>query len=451
MIILDTALRRREAEGRPIHVGMIGAGFMARGLANQLLNATTGIRLVAIANRRVERAVDVVRYAAPALAPRIADRQDQLEDAIRAGCIALAADASLLCRSGQIDVLVDVTGAVEFGARLALDAFSHGKHLILMNAELDATLGPILQTYAAQAGVIMSACDGDQPAVEINLFRFVSGLGLIPRVMGNIKGLQDPYRTPTTQQAFAERWGQNPSMVTSFADGSKVSFEQAVVANATGMHVARRGMLAYEHREHVDTLTRRYDLDMLRELGGIVEYVVGAQPGPGVFCLAEHTDPRQRHYLNLYKLGEGPLFSFYTPYHLCHFEVPNTIARVAIFGDSAGTPAAGPMVEVCAVAKRDLRAGETLDDYGHYMTYGEAVNAAEMRANRYLPEGLVEGCRLKTDVARDAVITFDQVELPAGRLADRLYAEQNAYFASSEAQQSAWRPDLARVPVAIGR
>jgi predicted homoserine dehydrogenase-like protein len=428
MIIVDNALRAREAEGNPIRVGLIGAGFMARGLANQIINVTPGMRLVAIFNRTVERAIDVYRYADPDLAPLIADSRRELDDAIRAGRPVVTGDATLLTRSEQIDILVDVTGAVEFGAHVALDAFRHGKHVILMNAELDATLGPILQTYAKRAGVILSACDGDQPGVEINLFRFVKGMGLIPRVMGNIKGLQDPYRTPTTQKAFAERWGQSPSMVTSFADGSKVSFEQAVVANATGMRVARRGMLAYEHREHVDTLTTRYDIDMLRELGGIVEYVVGAQPGPGVFCLAEHTDPRQRHYLNLYKLGEGPLYSFYRPYHLCHFEVPNTVGRIVLFGDTVGEPLGGPTVEVCAVAKRELKAGETLDDYGHYMTYGEAANVDEMRAKRYLPEGLVEGCFLKRNIARDQVITFDDVELPKGRLADSLYAEQCAAF-----------------------
>jgi predicted homoserine dehydrogenase-like protein len=203
-----------------------------------------------------------------------------------------------------------------------------------------------------------------------------------------------------------------------------VNFEQAVVANATGMQVARRGMLAYEHRAHVDELTTRYDIDLLRELGGIVEYVVGAQPGPGVFCLAEHTDPRQRHYLNLYKLGEGPLYSFYTPYHLCHFEVPSTIARVALFADAAGRPASGPCVEVCAVAKRDLRAGETLDDYGQFMTYGQAVNSGEMRRGRYVPEGLAGGCRLRRDVPKDRVITYEDVAVPVGRLADRLYEEQ---------------------------
>jgi predicted homoserine dehydrogenase-like protein len=221
-----------------------------------------------------------------------------------------------------------------------------------------------------------------------------------------------------------------------------VSFEQAVVANATGFGVARRGMLALEHRGHVDELTTKYDLDLLRSRGGIVEYVIGAQPGPGVFCLAEHTDPRQRHYLNLYKLGEGPLYSFYTPYHLCHFEVPNTVARVVLFGDAAGQPIGGPYVQVCAVAKRDLRAGEILDDYGHYMTYGEAVNSSEMRRNRYLPEGLVEGCRLLSDIPKDAVITYDHVELPAGRLADRLYDEQCVQF-DGQLEPASSPPELA--------
>jgi predicted homoserine dehydrogenase-like protein len=429
MIVVDTALAARAAEDRPIRVGMLGAGFMARGITNQILNYSTGMRLVAIANRRARRAVECYRYADERLAPVVAESQGALDEAIVAGRPVVTEDLMAICRSPHIDVILDVTGAVELGARAALEAFAHGKHVILMNAELDATLGPILQVYARKHGVLLSASDGDQPGVEINLYRFVKGLGLIPRVMGNIKGLQDPYRTPTTQKAFAEKWGQSPSMVTSFADGSKVSFEQAVVANATGMTVAKRGLLAYEHRGHVDELTKKYDIDMLRELGGIVEYVVGAQPGPGVFCLAEHTDPKQRHYLNLYKLGEGPLYSFYTPYHLCHFEVPNTIARVVLLGDAAGRAIGGPYVEVCAVAKRNLEAGEPLDEYGHYMTYGECVSAAEMRERRYLPEGLVEGCRLLRSVAKDAVITLDDVDLPAERLADRLYEEQCQHFA----------------------
>ncbi|MBM3779597.1 MAG: NAD(P)-dependent oxidoreductase [Acidimicrobiia bacterium] len=428
MILVDNALAAREAAGHPIRLAMIGAGFMARGIANQLLSGRRGIRLSAVYARRLDQARDTLAYADPAIDPVVATTDADLERAIAAGRPAITDDPLLLCRAPQIDVVLDATGAVELGAQVALEAIRHGTHVVLMNAELDATLGPILQTYARSQGVVLSACDGDQPAVQLNLHRFVKGLGLTPRVLGNVKGLQDPYRTPETQKGFAERWGQRPSMVTSFADGSKISFEQTVVANATGFTVAKRGMFGWEHRAHVDALTTRYDLDLLRGLGGIVDYVVGALPAPGVFCLAEHDDPKQRHYLNLYKLGEGPLYSFYTPYHLCHFEVATTVGRVALFGDSAGSAAAGPVVEVCAVAKRDLQAGEVLDGYGRFMTYGEAVAASEHRRHGYLPEGLVEGCRLRRAVARDAVITFADVELPPGRLSDQLYEEQRSRF-----------------------
>jgi predicted homoserine dehydrogenase-like protein len=217
-------------------------------------------------------------------------------------------------------------------------------------------------------------------------------------------------------------------MVTSFADGSKVNFEQCIVANATGFTVAQRGMLRYDHSGHVDGLATRYDLDMLRGVGGIVEFVVGAKPAPGVFCLAEQPDARQLQYLELYKLGTGPLYSFYHPYHLCHLEAPLTVARVVLFGDACGQPLAGPTVEVIAVAKRDLQAGETLDSYGQYMTYGQSETAAIVRRERLIPEGLVAGCRLLRDIPRDTALCWDDVVAPSDRLAHRLYAEQQRRF-----------------------
>ena len=430
MIIVDTALQAREAEGRPIRVGMIGAGFMVRGLSNQIINSVPGMRVVAIYNRNIEKAVSAYTYANEELRPTIADTQAVLDDAITRKQPVVTEDAFLLARSEHIDVLVEATGSVEFGARVILEAFKHGKDVVLLNAEVDATIGPILQVYAKQYGVVLSACDGDEPGVQMNLVRWVRGLGLIPRVVGNIKGLQDPYRNPTTQKGFAEKWGQNPAMVTSFADGSKISFEQAIVANATGFVVKSRGMSrGLEYRDDVMNIGRLYDIDELRELGGIIDYVVGT-PLTKVYCLAEHTDPKQRHYLSLYKMGDGPLYSFFTPYHLVHFEVPNAIARAVLFRDSLAKPLGGPVVEVCAVAKRDLKAGETLDDYGMYMTYGEAVNSPEMRRDRLLPEGLVEGCLLLRNIAKDSVITYDDVQLPKDRLADRLREEQYQLFAA---------------------
>ncbi len=427
MILVDTALREREAEGRPIRVGLIGSGFMAQGFANQIVNSVPGMRLAAVHGRRLERALQLCEYVGLEDAGE-ATTLDELEQTIRSGGVAITDDAMLLCQAEQIDILMEVTGSVEFGANVVLEAVRHGKHVVLMNAELDATIGPMLQVYAAQHGVIVSATDGDEPGLQMNLVRWVQGLGLRPRIIGNVKGLQDPYRNPTTQQGFAEQWGQNPAMVTSFADGSKVSFEQAIVANATGFKVLSRGMSrGVSHDGSVLDIAKLWDLDAVRELGGIVDYTVGP-PGVKVFCLAEHDDPKQRHYLELYKLGQGPLYPFWTPYHLPHLEAHNAIARVVLFGDSLAKPLEGPVVEVCAVAKRDLKEGETLDEYGMYMTYGEAVNADEMCSGRYLPEGLVEGCRLLRDVPQDSVLTYDDVELPPGRVADRLRAEQYRHF-----------------------
>jgi predicted homoserine dehydrogenase-like protein len=427
MMIVDNLLQSREREGRPIRVGLIGAGFMAQGLANTIVNSVPGMQVAAIYGRRLDRAAGVYSYAGLENSA-VATTQDGLEDAIRAGRPVVTDDAFLLCRSEHIDALVDVTGSVEFGARVVLEAFSHGKHVILMNAELDATIGPVLQLYAGRHGVILSACDGDEPGVQLNLYRWVRGLGLVPRVIGNVKGLQDPYRNPETQRAYAEKWGQNPAMVTSFADGSKISFEQTIAANATGFKVRTRGMSrgAPFDGSPLD-LPSLYDAEEVRALGGIVDYTVGPS-NVKVFCLAEHSDPKQRHYLELYKLGDGPLYPFWIPYHLPTFEAPNAIARVVLLGDGLAPPLGGPVVEVCAVAKRDLREGETLDDYGMFMTYGEAVNVHEMSAGRYLPEGLVEGCRLLRDIPRGSVIRYDDVELPAGRLADRLRAEQYRHF-----------------------
>lgn len=447
MIIVDNALKKREAEGRPIRVGLIGAGFMGQGLTNQITNSVPGMRMVAAYARRVDKAVKVFEYAGRT-GVVIATSQGQLEDAIHAGKPVATEDAFLLARSGQIDVLVDVTGSVEFGAHVILEAFKHGKHVVLMNAEVDATIGPILQVYAEKYGVILSACEGDEPGIQVNLYRWVKGLGLIPRVMGNIKGLQDPYRNPTTQKGFAEKWGQNPAMVTSFADGSKISFEQSVVANATGFVVQSRGMSrGREYRDDVMKIGSLYNVEELRRLGGVVDYVVGT-PLTKVYCLAEHPDPKQQHYLSLYKMGEGPLYSFFIPYHLVHFEVPNAIARVALFHDSVAKPLGGPVVEVCAVAKRELKAGEVLDDYGMFMTYGEAVNVEEMSSKRYLPEGLVEGCKLKRDIPKDAVITYDDVEVPANVLAQQLRAEQYRHFRRETWLEELLTPKLAPASVA---
>ncbi|PIW26496.1 MAG: NAD(P)-dependent oxidoreductase [Rhodospirillales bacterium CG15_BIG_FIL_POST_REV_8_21_14_020_66_15] len=429
MILVDRALAEREARGEPIRVGMIGAGFMGRGIALQIATAVPGMRLSAIANRTLETARRAYLEAGEA-EPRRVDDATGLDAAIAAGRPAITEDWRLLCSAHGIDVILEVTGSIHYAADAVCAAITGGKHVVLMNAELDGTVGPLLKSRADRAGVVYSNVDGDQPGVQMNLYRFVCGIGVRPVLCGNIKGLHDPYRNPTTQEEFARKWRQQAHMVTSFADGTKISFEQAIVANATGMHVGQRGMFGpavapgTPIREAVGELPAANFIDG----PGIVDYVVGAEPGPGVFVLGTIDHPTQRRYLDLYKLGKGPLYCFYTPYHLCHFEVPTTIARAVLFEDAAIAPEGPPMVEVVAAAKTDLQAGAVLDGIGYYMTYGLCENADVVRRDRLLPMGIAGGCRLRRDVGRDTVLRYGDVELPAGRTIDRLRREQDQLF-----------------------
>jgi predicted homoserine dehydrogenase-like protein len=425
VIIVDRELSRREAEGRPVRVGMVGAGAMGRGIALQLLGPVRGMELTAISNRTPKAAEEAYRQAG-AEGVRHVSSAAELDRAAGSGAFAVTDDPDVLCESNVIDVVLEVTGAVEFGAGVVLSAIEHGKHVVTMNAELQGTLGPILKTRADQAGVVLTDSDGDQPGVIMNLYRFVQGIGVRPVLAGNLKGLHDPYRNPTTQEEFARRRGLTPNMATSFADGTKISFEMAIVANATGLRVAQRGMYGPPAKSVHDAV-ELFDADELVERP-IVDYLVGAEPAPGVFVLGHHDHPVQQAYLDLYKLGPGPLYVFYRPYHLCHFEVPSTVARAVLFGDATVAPLDGPRVEVVATAKRDLREGEVLDGIGFYMTYGLAENAEAVAVQNLLPMGLAEGCTLTRDVPKDAVLTYADVELPAGRLCDRLRGEQAALF-----------------------
>ncbi|KWV47678.1 NAD(P)-dependent oxidoreductase [Bradyrhizobium macuxiense] len=432
MFIVDRELERLQRAGTPIRVGMVGAGFMAKGIVRQMLHYTKGMELAAISNRHLEGARKAYAESGESNVRHVRTA-DELDDCIARGQRAITEDPMLLCDANGIDLILEVTGAIEFAAHVVMRAITRAKHVVMMNAELDGTLGPILKIHADRAGVVITNTEGDQPGVIMNLYRWVKGLGIRPVLCGNIKGLHDPYRNPTTQEGFARKWGMKAPMVTSFADGTKISFENAIVANATGMRVARRGMHGpvVEPGTPIQEAVNWYPIDELLEGPGIVDYCVGAMPNPGIFVLGTTDDTIEKHYLSLYKMGAGPLYCFYWPYHLCHFEVPFTIARAAIFKDAAITPLGAPCVDVVAAAKRDLKAGEVLDGLGQYMTYGLCENAHVVHAERLLPIGLAEGCRLRRNIARDQVLGYHDVEIPAGRLCDALRREQDTLFFGS--------------------
>jgi predicted homoserine dehydrogenase-like protein len=424
-MIVDTALREREATGLPVRVGIVGAGATGRAIALQLGTPVPGIRLVAIANRTPEHGERAFREAGFTewARPRSAR---EAETAIDRGLPVLTGDPSVLTACETIDVLVEVTGTIEAAARVVLEAFDHGKHVVLVNAELDSLLGPILKAKADRAGVVITHTDGDEPGVAMTLLRYLRSLGLWPVAAGNIKGMVDYYRTPETQRSFAQKYDQDAKKVTSFADSTKLSMEATVLANATGFQVGRRGMYG-PACAYVRDMAQLLPPEQLLATG-LVDYALGAAPHTGAFVIVHEESPLKKAQLAYYKLGDGPFYVFYTPYHLPHIQIASTIGRVAIHRDPTVAPIAGPVCEVVAVAKRDLKAGERLDGIGGFCMYGLIDNASAARSMAALPIGLSEGCVLRRDVSKDHVLSFDDVEALSGGVVETLWREQNVQW-----------------------
>jgi predicted homoserine dehydrogenase-like protein len=418
---VDTVLRDREAAERPIRVGMVGAGATGRAIALQLGTPAPGIRLVAIANRTFERGARAFGEADIYGWNRVSSVQEA-ERAIARGVPVLTEDPFVLTACENIDVIVEVTGTVDAAAAVVLDAIEHRKHVVMVNAELDSLLGPILGERARRAGVVLTNTDGDEPGVAMTLLRYLRSLGLHTVAAGNIKGMVDYYRNPDTQRGFAEANDQDARKVTSFADATKLSMETTVLANATGFRAGRRGMYGPTCK-HVQEIADRLPADAMLETG-LVDYALGAAPHTGAFVVVHEDSPLKKAQLAYYKLGAGPFYVFYTPFHLPHIQIASTIGRAVIHHDPTVAPMAGPVCEVVTIAKRDLRAGERLDGVGGFCAYGLIENATDARASEALPIGLSEGCVLRRDKKKDDLVSFGDVDMPLGRPVAALWEEQ---------------------------
>jgi predicted homoserine dehydrogenase-like protein len=382
--------------------------------------------VVAISNRTTATAHDVFKSVGVDDTVEEVDNQAAFDDNIASGRRVVTDRPELLAANPDIEAIVEATGEVEFGATVAEAAISGRKHIVLVNAELDATVGPILRVMADEAGIVISNADGDEPAVAMNLLRFVRTIGYKPVLVGNVKGFYDPHRNPETQAGFARQHGQRPKMITSFADGTKLSMEASVLANASGFSVAKRGMSGFRCG-HVKDVLGLYDFDQLLKQP-IVDFVLGAEPGSGAFVVGHDDDPERRAYMEYFKMGEGPFHVFYRPFHLTHLEAPLSVARAVLFGDAAIRPGGAPRVEVITHAKIDLAAGQTLDGIGGFTCYGVIDNIESARG--FLPMGLSEGAVLRRTVSVDTPIRREDVDLPKDRVVDRLRARQEAYFGS---------------------
>ncbi len=425
MILVDTALQKRLDQNRPIKIGLVGAGYSARNIAYQIIRFFPAIRIVAIANRSIQHAMDV--YKMCGIDDVVTARSmPQINQAIIQNKFVVTEDYSHICENTDIECVVEATGIVDFGAHVAFKAIKNGKHIVVMNCEMDATVGPILKYYADKNDVIYTNTDGDEPGVASNMYRFVKTIGLKPILAGNLKGFYDPYRNPDTQLDFALKNNQKPRMMTSFIDGTKLSFELTVLANCLGFGVGKRGMFGPKCAD-VREAAQQYQLDKYHEQG-IVDYLLGAAPGTGAYVIGYSEDKVKKEYLRYLKMGDGPYYVFYTPFHLPHQEIPITIARAVLFRDATVTPKGKPYCEVITVAKKNLKKGEVLDGIGGYTCYSLIDNAELCTNDNFLPMGVAEGCTLKKDIVKDQPITYNDVHLPEGRVCDELRQEQTNMF-----------------------
>jgi predicted homoserine dehydrogenase-like protein len=413
-------LRLWAQDGGHARVAVVGAGFIGRGLVRQL-ELTPGMSPAVVVNRSVPNAVRALEQAGhdPA-AITISRDPSELAEAVRRGRPAVTDSPAVLTELEDVDLVIEATGALAHGASVILDALASGKDVVSMNAELDATIGYLLHHEARERGRIYTIGDGDQPGVLLRQLDFVSLMGIEVVAAVNCKGNLDVHQNPDDSRPYAERDGTSVLMTTAFGDGTKMQIENAVVANLTGLAPDRLGM------HGVQTTVERAAGDIAAVISqhGVVEYTLGGDFRGGVGVVGYGEGEMVQPYMRYGKLGDGPYYFYYRPYHLLHFEVPWTIADVVLDRSPLGAPVGAPVAEVVSVAKRDLKAGERIDGIGGYACYGH-VDAVD-RAAGLLPIGLSENLTLVADVPKDEPIPLEAIELDEDAAIVRLRREQDA-------------------------
>ncbi|GIV57715.1 MAG: NAD(P)-dependent oxidoreductase [Rhodothermaceae bacterium] len=408
---------------REIPVAIIGAGAMGQGLLYQC-TVTPAFRCVALVDIRLERALACAE--ALGVPYRVVEDEAGLEEAVRAGRMAVCEDATLPARAPSVHVFIDASNAILEAGRFCSEALEHGKHLVMMNAEADLAFGPYFLQQAEARGVTYASCDGDQHGVIKRLVDDLTLWGFELVMAGNIKGFLNRYADPTSIIPEADKRNLDYRMCTAYTDGTKLCIEMALLANALGLKTAVPGMYG-PRAAHVREVPDLFDLEALRnEHGAVVDYVLGAEPNGGVFAVGYCDHPYQRRMMAYYKMGPGPYYVFYRPYHLCHVEAMDAIAAAYLDGRCLLQPRAGFRTDVYAYAKRDLQAGEVLDGIGGYTCYGLIENVAEQAAAPGLPMCLAEDVTLKRPVRKDEKILLADVAYDASRLDFDLYHRAQA-------------------------
>jgi predicted homoserine dehydrogenase-like protein len=421
MTHLFRQLQRLESRNQSIRTAVIGAGFMGRGLIYQL-SRTPGMSPALLVVRNPDRGVDA--YRACGFNPQdiiVSDNRRVLEDAVQKRRPAITTDVDVATAVIPIDVFIEATGHVEYGARCALSAILHRKHFVSLNAETDATVGPILKQRADQAGIVYTNADGDQPGVLMRLIEYCRGCGFEVRCAVNCKGFMDIRATPDSIKEWAIKQNTSPRMTCAFTDGTKMNIELNVVCNAANLTPAKPGMIGI--KTDLKNAIKDFQNSPALTDHGTVDYTLAGDFGGGVFVIARAEHPEMvKPYLRYLKMGDGPDYLFFRPYHLCHIETPLSAAEAVIYREPTIAPLGQPIAHTIAIAKRNLNSGENLDGIGGHTLYGQLDSADNTKD--LLPIGLAENIQLTRPIPQDHPIPLDAVDLDDSNLLIKLWRDQ---------------------------
>ncbi|WP_188455004.1 NAD(P)H-dependent oxidoreductase [Virgibacillus oceani] len=410
MLGINRKLVQLENEGKYIRVGLVGAGQMGRGMVSQI-ESMKGMRVVALADIALENVKHAYETAGIASSDIIATNNvDEANEVIRDHKVVATTEADLLTKIDEIEVIVDATGIPDVGASVASRAIVNKKHVVMLNVETDVTVGPILKKMADAANVVYTGSAGDEPGAIMELYDFADAVGFEIVALGKGKNNKLNYdANPETAAEEARQKGASPKMLASFQDGTKTMVEMTAVANATGYIPDIAGM--HGPSATVDELA---SLLIPKEDGGIfsrkkvVEYVNGV--APGVFAIITSENEEVNHELQYLKLGDGPYYVLYRPYHLASLETPLSIAKAYLDHTPTIAPWHGMVAESVAVAKKDLNEGESLDGIGGFTAYAKILVKEEARKQNALPIGLVDkNVVMKKSVKKGDIITYDAI------------------------------------------
>lgn len=421
-------LARQAATGRPVRVGVVGAGQMGSGLIAQIERAQ-GMQVAVVADISAERGQAALERAGRGGALIASD----LAEATRLMCDGkpVVVSDGLLVAKLPVDIVVEVSGVPEVAAQVAFAALMAKKDVALMTVEADVTVGLLLASVANATGSVYTICRGDEPVEALKLVEYTRDLGLTVVAAG--KGKNNPNRPSDTQDdvmAEALAKNMNPRMLCEFTDGTKTQIEMCALSNATGFPVDVAGMhgVASDVAELASRLIPHRDGGILTSTP-VVEYTYGGDVAPGVFVVVKSESPVITHELDYLKLGTGPYYALFRPYHLASIEALLSISE-AVLDRRADFQTVTWRSEVVAKVKSDVAAGTVLEGMGGRHVHGWTIDADDARELNAIPIGLIGGCRARRDLKAGDIVGYADVEVDETRPLVAMRRMQDALLAS---------------------